>query len=91
MYTVYQKSDVNIYFSCSAIRENTIASLKNAASHGADMVEFDVQISKDLIPIIYHNFELITSIAEKKGDKKMLVQLPLKTLTLEQLHNLKVF
>ena len=72
------------------MRENTIASLKNAVAHGADMVEFDVQLSKDLVPVIYHNFELVTSVAKKKGDQKMLVQLPLKSLTLEQLQNLKV-
>ena len=30
--------------SCATVRENTIGSMKNAASHGADMVEFDVQV-----------------------------------------------
>ena len=43
------------------MRENTIASLKYAHAHGADMVEFDVQLSKDKIPVIYHDFELCTS------------------------------
>ena len=82
---------IYLFFSCPNVRENTIASLKNAVAHGADMVEFDVQISKDLVPVLYHNFELITSIAKKKGDQKMLVQLPVKSLTLEQLQNLKVY
>ena len=81
---------MNLFFSCSDVRENTIASLKNAYSHGADIVEFDVQVSKDLVPVIYHNFELITSIQKKKGDQKMMVKMPLKNLTLEELHNLKV-
>ncbi len=77
---------------CSNVRENTIASLKNAAAHGADMVEFDVQISKDLVPVIYHNIELVASVATKKrsNNEKMLVPMPLKSLTLEQLQNLKV-
>ncbi|KRZ69991.1 putative glycerophosphocholine phosphodiesterase GPCPD1 -like protein T05H10.7, partial [Trichinella papuae] len=36
--------------------ENTIASFKAAARSGADFVEFDVQITKDLLPVIYHDF-----------------------------------
>lgn len=38
------------------IGENTIASLSKAADFGADFVEFDVQLTKDDIPIIYHDF-----------------------------------
>lgn len=74
------------------IRENTIASLKQAAAHGADMVEFDVQLSKDLVPVIYHDFEVYVSLKRKKslGENDML-RLPMKDLTLEQLHNLKVY
>ncbi len=71
--------------------ENTIASLKDAVTHGADMVEFDVQLSKDLVPVVYHNFELMTAVETKKGvGSKMLVKMPLKDLTVEQLHNLRV-
>lgn len=69
--------------------ENTIASLKDAASHGADMVEFDVQVSKDLVPVIYHNFDLVVT-SEAKGQDKVKMTVPLRSLTLEQLHNLKV-
>lgn len=47
--------------SCAAIRENTIASMEYAVSHGADMLEFDVQLSKDLVPVIYHDVRLTTS------------------------------
>ena len=59
--------------------------MKNAAAHGADMVEFDVQLSQDLVPVVYHDFELLASIVNKKGDQQMMVQMPLKNLTLEQL------
>ena len=76
--------------SCSNIRENSIASLKNAVAAGADIVEFDVQISKDLVPVIYHNFELITSVAKRKGGGIEYITLPLKSLTLAQLQALKV-
>ena len=78
------------FFSCSHLRENTIASLKNAHTHGADMVEFDVQLSKDKIPVIYHDFELCTTSVGKNGEHKELIPTQLKNLTLAQLRGLKV-
>jgi len=78
--------------SCSNVMENTIASMKNAISHGADMVEFDVHLSKDLVPVIYHNFDLTAAVV-RKGDEngeKVLVRMPMRNLTLEQLQHLKV-
>lgn len=75
----------------AVIRENTIASLKNAVAHGADMVEFDVQLSKDLVPVIYHDFHVYVSLRSKKTiDTHDLLELPMRELTLEQLKNLKV-
>ena len=73
------------------MRENTIASLKTAASHGADFVEFDVQLSKDLVPVLYHDFYVAIAMRRKKqmGPEEM-IQLPVKDLSLEQLHLLKV-
>ena len=49
----------------------------------------------DLIPVIYHNFELYTSIVKKKKGTpaeqgQALVKMPLKNLTLDQLQSLKV-
>ncbi|XP_023574320.1 glycerophosphocholine phosphodiesterase GPCPD1 isoform X5 [Octodon degus] len=37
------------------VQENTIASLRNAATHGAAFVEFDVHLSKDFVPVVYHD------------------------------------
>ncbi|KAF7266282.1 hypothetical protein GWI33_020315 [Rhynchophorus ferrugineus] len=77
---------------CAEVRENTIASLKNAIDHGADFVEFDVQLSKDLIPIIYHDFHVCISMKKKKDlSEQDMLELPLKELTLEQLKLLKVY
>lgn len=78
------------------IRENTIASLKKAAANGADMVEFDVQLSKDLVPVIYHDFRMYVSLKRKTAamvDTNIndMLELPMGELTLEQLGNLKVF
>lgn len=75
-----------------SIRENTITSLKNAAEHGADMVEFDVQLSKDLVPVVYHDFMIYVSLKTKNSmqDNDFLA-LPMRELTLEQMKNLKVY
>lgn len=76
---------------CAEIRENTIASMKTAIEYGADLVEFDVQLSKDLVPIIYHDFHVCIAMKRKKQlDDIDMLQIPLKDLTLEQLRLLKV-
>ncbi|XP_071519746.1 glycerophosphocholine phosphodiesterase GPCPD1-like isoform X1 [Panulirus ornatus] len=76
--------------SCANIRENTIASLKYAAEIGADMVEFDVQLSKDLVPVIYHDFHACIALKRKKEqDQTDLLEIPIKDLTLSQLQALK--
>ncbi|KAJ9595971.1 hypothetical protein L9F63_012864, partial [Diploptera punctata] len=77
---------------CAEVRENTIASLKNAASAGADLVEFDVQLTKDLVPVLYHDFHVCIAMKRKKqlAEHDML-ELPVKDLTLEQLQLLKVY
>lgn len=36
--------------------ENTIESFREAYNRGAQMVEFDVVLTKDRIPIVYHDF-----------------------------------
>lgn len=85
--TSFKATDGNV------IRENTIASLKKAAANGADMVEFDVQLSKDLVPVIYHDFRMYVSLKKKKTVETVddMLELPMAELTLEQLKNLKVF
>uniref|UniRef100_A0A8C1FAF6 Glycerophosphocholine phosphodiesterase 1 n=1 Tax=Cyprinus carpio carpio TaxID=630221 RepID=A0A8C1FAF6_CYPCA len=71
--------------------ENTIASFLSAANHGAAYVEFDVHLSKDLVPIVYHDLTCCIS-TKKKFDKNsmLLVEVPVKDLTFDQLQLLKV-
>ncbi|XP_042015217.1 glycerophosphodiester phosphodiesterase GDPD1, chloroplastic-like [Salvia splendens] len=38
-----------------AVKENTILSFNNAGKHAADYIEFDVQVTKDGYPIIFHD------------------------------------
>lgn len=54
--------------------ENTIESFIAAASLGASYVEFDVQLTKDHVPIVYHDF-----LVAESG-----VDIPMHDLTLEQ-------
>uniref|UniRef100_A0A3B4CPK0 Glycerophosphocholine phosphodiesterase 1 n=1 Tax=Pygocentrus nattereri TaxID=42514 RepID=A0A3B4CPK0_PYGNA len=77
--------------STHAIRENTIASFLSAASHGAAYVEFDVHLSKDFVPIVYHDLTCCIS-TKKKNDKHSmeLFEVPVKDLTFDQLQLLKV-
>ncbi|KAL8745109.1 MAG: hypothetical protein Q9184_007915, partial [Pyrenodesmia sp. 2 TL-2023] len=56
------------------IGENTIQSFLSAVASGASCVEFDVQLTKDLIPVIFHDFLVM----ETGGD------MPLHTLTRDQ-------
>lgn len=76
---------------CAEVRENTLASFKTAINHGADYVEFDVQLTKDLVPVIYHDFHVYVAMRKKKDlEDSDLLECPLKDLTLEQLRLLKV-
>ncbi|XP_068565099.1 glycerophosphocholine phosphodiesterase GPCPD1 [Cebidichthys violaceus] len=73
------------------VRENTVASFKSAANHGAAYVEFDVHLSKDAVPIVYHDLTCCIS-TKKKNDKTSLelIEVPVKDLTFDQLQLLKL-
>lgn len=60
------------------IGENTIQSFLTASSLGASCVEFDVQLTKDYLPVIFHDFLVM----EMGGD------VPLQTLTFDQFMHL---
>ncbi|RWS07450.1 glycerophosphocholine phosphodiesterase GPCPD1-like protein [Dinothrombium tinctorium] len=73
------------------ILENTVASFNYASNHGADMVELDVQLTKDLVPVIYHDFHINISLKKKRSqtDDEYL-QIAVKDLTSQQLQLLKL-
>uniref|UniRef100_A0AAF5Q5Q9 GP-PDE domain-containing protein n=1 Tax=Wuchereria bancrofti TaxID=6293 RepID=A0AAF5Q5Q9_WUCBA len=56
----------NSYTKMNAGRENTIHSLNTAAKRGADYVEFDVQLSKDKIAVIFHDFHVLVTVAKRR-------------------------
>ena len=53
----------------STFVENTIASFREAHMRGAQMVEFDVVLTKDKVPVVYHDF--VFCIDQVKKDTKM--------------------
>ena len=60
------------------IGENTVQSFLTASSLGASCVEFDVQLTKDYVPVVFHDFLVM----ETGGD------VPLHTLTFDQFMHL---
>ncbi|XP_037837593.1 glycerophosphocholine phosphodiesterase GPCPD1 isoform X2 [Kryptolebias marmoratus] len=72
------------------VRENTITSFKSAAKHGAAFVEFDVHLSKDIVPIVYHDLTCCISTKKKHDNKLELIEVPVKDLTFDQLQLLKL-
>ncbi len=51
-----------------------------AAHHGADLVEFDVILSRDIVPIVYHDAEVLLP-----KDDGSLSKVLVSSLTLDQL------
>ncbi|KAE9550858.1 hypothetical protein FO519_005939 [Halicephalobus sp. NKZ332] len=57
----------NSYTKFAAARENTVHSLNRASKNGADFVEFDVQLTKDHVAVIFHDFHVLVSVAKRSG------------------------
>ncbi|KAG0246874.1 Glycerophosphoryl diester phosphodiesterase family-domain-containing protein [Mortierella sp. GBAus27b] len=60
------------------VGENTLLSFVTAANLGAEYVEFDVQMTKDMVPVLYHDW----TVTETGLD------IPVSSITLEQFQNL---
>ena len=56
--------------------ENTLEALETAKRHGSQMVEFDVRLTRDFVPVLYHDSNL------KRLHK---AQVEVKNLTLQQM------
>lgn len=73
-------------------RENTISSFLKAYEVFADMVELDVHLTADGIPVIYHDFGVRTAPQGKVvTDVNQLEYVLLKDLTYEAIKKLRVF
>jgi len=83
----------------SNIRENTIRSMVEAGRHGADFVECDVQLTKDRVPVIYHDFNIkvnlrkrvLNNMDDMKDANFELCSMAVKDLTMRQLQSLQTY
>mmetsp|Transcript_7121 Transcript_7121/g.25365 ORF Transcript_7121/g.25365 Transcript_7121/m.25365 type:complete len:765 (-) Transcript_7121:79-2373(-) len=71
------------------IKENTIVSFTTAGLAGAEYVELDVMLTKDRVPIIYHDFHIAVEADLQTGFHSEPVAVAVDQLTLEQLKELR--
>lgn len=72
--------------------ENTVVSFMRAYNSHADMVELDVHVTADGVPVIYHDFGLRTAPQGKNvTDASQLEYVLIKDVSYETLKNLRVF
>eukprot|EP00112_Aurelia_sp_Birch-Aquarium-sp1_P007703 Seg1841.4 transcript_id=Seg1841.4/GoldUCD/mRNA.D3Y31 product="Glycerophosphocholine phosphodiesterase GPCPD1" pseudo=true protein_id=Seg1841.4/GoldUCD/D3Y31 len=69
--------------------ENTIHSFRTAFEKGADYVELDVQLSKDLVPIVFHDFYAAVMVKQFSGGTRKLT-VPVNGLTLEEMSSIEI-
>lgn len=70
--------------------ENTIESFREAYNRGAQMVEFDVVLTKDNIPIVYHDFTFcIDQLTDKNSNKYL--SIGVNQLTYEEVKQNKIY
>lgn len=63
------------------VQENTLLSFVTAANFGAEYVEFDVQLTRDGVPVIYHNWTLTDNVG---------YYLPVHMATLKQFEQIRL-
>ncbi len=68
--------------------ENTLAAFQKAVKVGADGIEFDVQLAKDGVPVVFHDSEL-QRIGQKQGLVSGFTSKELQTLDVGSWFNLK--
>jgi glycerophosphoryl diester phosphodiesterase len=71
-------------------RENTMASFLAAVKSGAVAVEFDVQLTRDYIPTIFHDFDVNIRITDRSTVLDEIVSVPFASLTYRQLNSLRI-
>lgn len=74
----------------SLFKENTIYSFVQAAKKGVNFVEFDVLLTKDRIPIVYHDFQTRVSLERMGSRLTDFHDLEINQLSLKELQSLKL-
>jgi len=63
--------------------ENTLLSFRNAVSLGSDYIEFDVNMTGDGVPVIFHDFSIPLTVPTNNQTKD--VKIPINSLLLEEI------
>ncbi|XP_023930021.1 glycerophosphocholine phosphodiesterase GPCPD1 [Lingula anatina] len=84
----YSKQYVESYMSVSSMWGMSF--LIKELICGADFVEFDVQLSKDHVPVVYHDLRVCLTLKKKHGKEIDMFHIPVRELTLQQLQSLKL-
>jgi len=74
----------------SLYKENTIFSFVQAAKSGVDFVEFDVLLTRDRIPVVYHDFKTRVSLERYGSRLTDYFDLDINQLSLKELQGLKL-
>ncbi|GAB1599104.1 glycerophosphocholine phosphodiesterase GPCPD1-like [Argonauta hians] len=77
----------------NSVMENTIASFCAAGQYGADFVEMDIHLTKDHVPIAYHDFTINIAMEQKQSQALLdnHTNMSIKNLSMKQLQYLKLF
>jgi glycerophosphoryl diester phosphodiesterase len=70
--------------------ENTFSAVATAIELGADMVEVDVQLSRDGHPVIFHDFTAARTVSIPAGSPVITKSTRITDLTLEEIRSLDV-
>ncbi|XP_048587526.1 glycerophosphocholine phosphodiesterase GPCPD1 isoform X2 [Nematostella vectensis] len=75
----------------SEFPENTIAAFKAAKSLGVHFVEFDVHVTKDHVPVVFHDDTVKLSVETSNQKFAIDFEIPVKDLTFQQTRHVKVW
>lgn len=70
-------------------KENTLGAFKAAVHHGADFIEMDVQLTKDLQVVVYHDFEAVIAPRKKRRGELQYLEVAVKDLPYSAFRDLK--
>jgi glycerophosphocholine phosphodiesterase GPCPD1 len=70
--------------------ENTIESFKEAYNRGAQMVEFDIVLTKDKIPIVFHDFVFCINQLQE-GSTDQYLSIAVNQLTYDEIKNYRIY
>ena len=81
----YLKTNYKLCFFYESFVENTIESFREAHNRGAQMVEFDIVLTKDKIPIVYHDFMFCINQEQDNHSSDKYLSIAVNQLTYEEI------